>query len=254
MSNSTVKVQNAKNFEIDIVAILQAMLNKLWLIVIFTIIFGSMFFIGTKMLVKPTYRSSFTAYVNNKAQTSSDSLSNSDIMASQELVQTYSKILTSNSVLTMSAEAINLDVSYNTLSGMVSTYIEDQTEIITVYVESTSPTQAFELAKSISVISPKYVSEIVEGSSMKIIDNPEMPNVKYKPSYFKSTLLGALFGMLVAIIFITVKFYTDDRIKNEKSLEPRYSIPVIGVIPDIDSLHKNGSNYYSYEYYEKEDI
>lgn len=254
MNNNTAKVQNIKSFEIDIIAILQAMLNKLWLIVIFSIVFGSVFFVSTKIFVKPTYRSSFTAYINNKAQTKSDSLSNSDIMASQELVQTYSKILTSNSVLTMSAEAIDMDVSYSDLSKMVSTYIEDKTEIITVYVESTSPTQAFELAESISAISPKYVSEIVEGSSMKIIDKPEIPNSKYKPSYFQSTLFGALLGMLISMVFIAVKYFTDDRIKNEKLLEPKYSIPVVGVIPDINSLHKSDSNYYNYEYYEQTDV
>lgn len=254
MNNRIGKTQSTKDYEIDIISILKALLNKIWFIIIFALIIGGMFFIGTKLFVKPTYRSSFTAYVNNKAQTNSDSLSNSDIMASKELVQTYSKILTSNSVLMMSAEAINLDASYSTLTEMVSTYIEDQTEIITVYVESTSPQQAFDLAKSISVISPKYVSEIVEGSSMKIIDNPEMPENRYKPSYFKSTLFGVMLGMLIAIFGVVVNYFVDDRIKSEKTLEPRYSIPVVGVIPDINTLHKNGSDYYSYEYYEKTDI
>ena len=145
------------------------LLHKAWLIILVTVVCALAAYGMTKLFVKPTYRSSFTAYVNNQhSATAKDSLTSSDILASHELVETYSTILMSNSVLTAASEKAGFDYSYAQLKGMISTKIMDNTEVITVYAVMRDPDDAYLLASSVAEVAPEYIKEVVEGSSMKI--------------------------------------------------------------------------------------
>ena len=252
-NNKTSKSKKSRAFsaEIDLTLIFKAIWKQLWIIILAAIVIGAGMFTYTKLMVKPTYRAYFTAIVNNKPDFSQGGLSSSDVYASQALVKTYSEIITSRHILTESAKELNLNYNYNSLSRMVSTEVGSDTEIITVYVVAATPETAYELANTIKQESLDYTAEIVEGSSMKIIDDPEIPTVRYNPSYIKSAILGALAGAFLGLLFILIKFFINDKINNENELNSRYTVPVVGVIPDYLSISKNKNNYYYYSYEKK---
>lgn len=239
-----------KNDEINILPVLMVLLRKLWLIVLVAALVGAAVFAGTKFFVTPTYRCSFTAYVNNKSQLSNgqDTLTSSDITAAQQLVRAYSEIIHSRAVLLMAAQRINLDMSASELGDKVSTEVQNETQIITVYVVDRTPEGAYNLAKAIADVSPGQIADIIEGSSMRIIDMPQKPTHIYKPSYIKNTLLGFLVGGFLMAAYIVIRLLVNDKVKDETELETRFSLPVVGVIPDMNSTGKGGSNYYDYEY------
>ena len=66
MRKDDTKRKEVPEREIDIIPILKELLKKLWLIILVGLILSGAVFVGTKVLIKPTYRSGFTAYVNNK--------------------------------------------------------------------------------------------------------------------------------------------------------------------------------------------
>lgn len=246
-------IRNAKNESaertIDLIPLLKALLKKLWLIVLVGVLTGLAVFFITKVVVKPTYRSGFTAYVNNKqSQQSTDYLTSSDVSASKQLVQTYKNILTSNTILMASAKSISVEQPYETLKLKVSTEIQDETEIIAIYVVDTDPKFAFEYAEAISRTAPQYMAEIVEGSSMKIIDYPVYNERRYKPSYVRFLIVGALIGALLVAVWIIIRYFMDDTITNEEDLESKFDIPILGVIPDIIKSTEKGREYSDYEY------
>ena len=243
------KERRSSEVEIDIVPLLKAILSKLWLIFLVGLIVAVIVFGATKMFVKPTYRSGFTAYVNNQhAQVNKDSVTYSDLNAAKQLVDTYKRILRSNTVLTAAADSINSDLSYGQLKKMVTTENQGDTEIISVYVVDNNPQRAYDLANAIANTAPQYMAEIVEGSSMKIVDYPIYSEKRYGPSYVKYALFGFLFGFLLVLIIIIVKYFRDDTIKSESELEARFSLPVLGVIPDIMQLNSSSSDYYYKSY------
>lgn len=235
--------------EIDLIPILKALLSKLWLIVLVGFITAFIAFGSTKLFIKPTYRCSFSAYVNNQhAQTDKITLSNSDIAAAQQLTKTLSYIIRSNTILSASLQSIDSDLSYDAFAKMVSTEIKDETELISVYVVNEDPMEAYNLANAIAKTAPAYMSEIVEGSSMKIVDYPVYSQKRYKPSYVKYALLGFLVGMLAVAAIVVIRCFLDDTVRNEDEIEQRFGLPILGVLPDNASIKKGGSDYYSYEY------
>ena len=255
MDNQEIRV-NTDQFSgsggIDAAALIKTILRKWWMIAIAVLLAAAAAFCFAKFLVRPTYQAHFTAYVNNKQakQANSDSLTNSDILASQELVRTYSKILTGNTVLMKAAELLGADYTYRDLVEMVKTEPEDDTELIAVYVTADSPEEAYKIGSALETISPECMAEIIVGSSMKIVDTTQMPDMRHSPSYTKYTVIGALIGAVLMLAYIITKQLFDDKIKSDEGLEERYGLPVVGIIPDM-SKHTSGGSYYYY--YRKSD-
>ncbi len=245
------KNENEKNepreLEINIIPLLKELVKKIWLIALVGLIVGGGVFVGAKLMIKPTYRSGFTAYVNNKqSKENTDYLTSSDLTASKQLVLTYQKILTSNTILTAAAEIIGNDSSYESLNKKVSTEVKDDTEIISVYVVDNDPQFAYDYAQAISKSAPQYMAQIVEGSSMKIIDYPEYSEKRFKPSYTRFALIGFLIGALIVVVFVIIRYFMDDTVKSESDIESSFSIPILGVIPDVSKASNNQSDYYYY--------
>ena len=98
---------SVREVEVNIAPLLSTLLKKLWLIILATVVMALLFQGFTRVFIKPTYKSSFTAFVNNqtKIQAQKNEVNTSDLQASRELVQTYARILTSNTVLEAAANS-----------------------------------------------------------------------------------------------------------------------------------------------------
>ena len=234
--------------QIDVSVILKALLKKLWLLILVAVLCGGMAYAGAKLFIAPTYRAVFTAYINNQKGADLSGLTGSDVAAAQALAHTYSEIITSRSVLESAAQAAGYNYTYGQMKDMVYTEIGSETEIVSVNVDAKSPEVAYNLAQQIAVSVVKYATTIVEGSTMKVIDLPELPTSVYKPSYTRIALLGALAGFAITALIICIAQIFNDKVRDEAELESRYPIPIVGVIPDMiaaDKMKEKGT----YAYY-----
>ena len=240
------KRQRSETTEIDIIPLLKALASRIWLMILVGAVFAGIAFGATKVLIKPTYRCSFTAYVNNDS--GSDKLTQQDINAGKQLVNTYVNIIRSNTILDAAAESAHLNYTYSQLKKMVSATVQGDTEIIAVFVEHGDPQTAYILANAIAQTAPTYMSQIVEGSSMKVIDYPMYSDKRYKPDYIKYAMLGFLVGAVLVALITVIQYMTDDTVKSDAELEPRFSYPILGIIPDARTTghNKNGDYYYRY--------
>lgn len=238
--------RSKSGIEPDIMALLKALLSKVWLMAIVGVVCAGLAFGFAKLFITPTYRAGFTAYINNQhAQTDKDYLTSSDLSASKQLTQTYAQILRSNTILMAAAKSIGSDLSYGKLKGITSVVIQDDTEILTVYVTHPNPEFAYELATAISQTAPQYMTSIVEGSSMKIVDYPEPNPPRNSPSYLRYTLIGFLIGVILVAIREIIRFFTNDTVTEESGLEAQFGLPILGVIPDLTASGDRKSDYYS---------
>lgn len=246
--------QFAEEDTIDLLALLSVLWKWAWLIAVAALLTGSAAYAGTKLFVKPTYKTEFTAYVNNRNGAGgadiSSILSSSDLMASKSLASSYAEILTSRELLLKAAEEAGEEqYTYKELSRAVSTELQNDTEIITVSVELESAQAAVAIANSLADISGEYIADIVEGSSMKIIDSAILPDTFYTPNYRKNTVLGGLLGAVLVSAIVILIYFLDDTVKSEKELVDRLDVTVIGSIPDLATAGKKGFGYgYGYGY------
>lgn len=245
--SSIQKQVDSDELEIDLFQLLMVLKDKAVLILAVAVICAAAAFGGTKALIAPSYRANFTVYVNNRAGTENlTSLTSSDLSAARSLANTYAKIISSRSVLMEAADRVRLPMEYSALSKLVTVETSTNTEIITVYVEGASPENALYLAQSIQMVAQEQITAIVDGSSMRIIDEPVLPRGIYSPSYMKNATIGGLLGALIVMMIVVIKELMDDRIKDENTLEERFGFAIIGTIPNAALAAKVNDTYGGY--------
>jgi capsular polysaccharide biosynthesis protein len=120
------------------------------------------------------------------------------------------------------------------VSYRVSTSVAEKAPIISVYVETPNADFARDLAVAIAKVAPKHVERVVEGSSMRIVDEPMLPQNPSAPNNKQNALLGALVGFVLSCTGIIVLEFCLDKVQSTEDLEKRYDISVLGSIPDMD--------------------
>lgn len=231
---------------IDLMDVVQALVKRLWIIVLAMVICGSAAFAYAYYVIPPTYQSSALFYVNGKARFSTDILdiSSADLNASQQLVDTYMVILKTRKTLNEVIKKANLPYSYDDLNKMVSATSVDNTAVFRITVTDTDPVEAEKIANTIAEVLPDKIREIIDGSSARIVDYAIIPGDKAGPNVGKYTAIGLLVGFALACAVIILLMYFDYEIHSEEYLIKEYpEIPLLAVIPDLNSkrAHRNYS-------------
>jgi capsular polysaccharide biosynthesis protein len=232
--------------EIDLAEVAGAIWKKKGFVILFAFLGACLALVITVAAIRPTYRSSLTAYINNHSTNSEnniDSLNSADTAASQSLAQTYAVIMASRPVVEDALKQAKLSYSYEDVAGCISTSIQTNTQLVTLNVTMENAQEAKTLADAIADIAPDYISDIVEGSSMKIVSSPVLATSRYSPSYSKNTVTGLLIGLLLAIAIVVIQDLTDDRIRSAEELERKFGISIIGTIPDFSEASRNKDKY-----------
>ena len=218
--------------EIDLLAMVRLLWNRIWLILLASVFAASLAGVITVTLISPTYESSFTAFVNNKSDAGTQTtVTNADTSAAESLANTYAEILRSRPILESAAKQAKINRTYKELNDMITTKIETNTQLVDVKVTSNTPEEAYYLAKTISEIAPEYLSDIVEGTSMKIVSKPVKNTTKMGPNLMKNCISSGMVGLLIACAAILLIEIMDTRVKSSEELENSFGYSVVGVIP-----------------------
>ncbi|MBQ2848032.1 MAG: hypothetical protein IJE74_07230 [Clostridia bacterium] len=236
--------------EIDILRLVKAVWQKIWAVILAAVIFGCATFGFTYIFIEPTYEARTLLYVNNSnfsVGNTSFNISTSSLSAAQELVNTYIVILKARTSLNEIIDYAELDKSYTELQGMISAAPVNSTEIFEVVVTSTDPAESEKIANAIATLLPKRIAEIVDGSSVRVVDYAIVPSARSGPSYTKNTFIGMIIGILLCVAIIVIRELFDVFVREEQYLNQTYPYPILAAIPDMRNS-KSGSYYYSTSY------
>ncbi len=253
MNNNTVTKND--EVEIDLLAILKVLWSNAWIIVVSMIVLGAILFSYAMFFITPTYKASAKMYVNNSDISvggTSFSISSSELTAAKSLLEVYVIILKTRITLERVIDEAGLEYTYEELNKMVSANSVNSTEVFEISVVSTSPSEAELIVDKIVDILPDRISEVVEGSRVRLVDHAVIPTEKESPSCTKYAVIGILIGALVSCAAIIISHMLDDTVSGEEYLTQKYDIPVLVVVPDAYS-HSHGKygKYAKYGKYSK---
>lgn len=238
----------------DVLGLLKVLWSKALIIILTGLVFAIAVFGWTFVFVSPKYEATASLYVNNSSfsvGSTSISVSTGQLSASSSLVNTYIYILQSRTTLEDVIEKADLNYDYGQLSLMIKTSQVPDTAAFNVTVVSKSPTEAELIANTIAEVLPQRISEIVDGTSARIVDFAIVPAHRSSPSYTINAVIGFLAGALLVAGLITVRFLIDERndraIHSAEELRELYpDISVLALIPDMRLASKKGYYYSSY--------
>ena len=203
-----------------------------------TLVFAVAGFFISSFVIAPKYEASADMMVNNRNtndQNSQEGVSQADIQASSSLVSTYSVILKSHNVLEKVISDCKLDYTYEQLSDMVSVEAVDTTQVMRITVTDGDPNEALKIVTDIVKLAPDAIMNSIDAGSVTTTDQPWTTGKPVSPSVRKDTLIGALIGLLLAVVIVVIQELTNDKFKTVEDVRTVLDLNVLGVIPNEDS-------------------
>ncbi len=237
--------------DINLAELFSALVRRLWLILLCSVIAGALSYVYTSNFIQPIYRSRITVYVNNALENSNNnnnSISANDLATSQRLVSTYINILRSDRVLQPVADSIGGGVTPSYIRSLMAAASLEETEVFEVVISHNDPQLAAKIANAIADVAPEHIAEIVEGSSTKIIDRAKPASSPSSPNKTRNTLFGLFGGAVLASCIIILQTLLDVRVKGEEDLAQISNAPVLGLIPDLAMESKGSYGHSGYKY------
>lgn len=228
--------------EIDLLELIQVLLKRKWIIVISTILAGTIAFGYTYYLVTPVYESQTTLMVNGaKSSSISDIAANFDLSSinmSQKLVVTYSEIVRSRKVLEQVIERLDLDYTYNELKSIVTAKPVNTTEILNITVTHEEPQKAADIANAIADVFIKEVIRIMKVNNVEIIDEAIPIYTDVNVHTLLNTAIGIVLGLMVGVGIAFLIYFLDQSIKTEEDVRKYLELPVLGAIMNFEEDKK----------------
>lgn len=219
--------------EIDLKEFFRVLLKKSWIIILCAALMGTSVLVYTMNFVSPQYQASTSIYINNNSGSASNSVSSGDLAVALRLVNSYANIIKSERVLNKVVEQTGLVLTASQLGGMVKAEPMGETEMLKVTVTTPNAQMSADIANAIADVAPKEITEIIQGSSAKIVDYAKVPQSPSSPNYATSAVLGAVVGAVLVVGVLLLQMVTDIRIKSEDDLAKICEIPVLGSIPQL---------------------
>ncbi len=237
--------------EIDLLHIVKILWQKIWIIAISMILLGAILFSYAVFMITPQYQAKAMMYVNNSSfsvGSTSFSISSSELSAAKSLLDTYVIILKSRTTLEEVIEKSKIEYTYQELWNMVDATSVNSTEVFEIVVTSSNPSEAELIVDTIVEILPDRIADIVDGSSVRVVDHAVLPTQRSSPSYTRYAMIGLILGFVLSCGAIIVLDLMDTTVRSEDYLYQKYSnIPMLAVVPDAHDTHKG-----SYSHYYKE--
>lgn len=234
--------------EIDLIRLGKALWKRFWIIAVSSVLCAMIVLLFTTLFIAPKYSSSAKFYVNNSAVSigeASLNISSGDLSASKTLVDTYIVILQSRTCLNDVIDYAELDYTPSQLNSMISAQAVGNTAVFEVVVTGKNAEETEVIANAIAHILPNKITNIVEGTSAKIVDYAITPTVPTSPNKTLNTMLGFVFGAVLSVGVIVLVEIFDNTIRTEEDITESCDHPILAAVPDMTAVTKSKGGYYS---------
>lgn len=215
--------------EIDLKELFSYFKDKISIFIIIVVgvtLIGSLYGL---LLQKPMY-SSYTTVILGGNTSTNTAITQTDITINKNLVDTYAVIVKSKRVLNQVIDDLDLDISYESLSGMISVSALNNTEVIKIAVNDRDANEAKDIADSIAEYFTKEVKDLFKMDNVNVLDEATVATTPYNINVLKQTIIYILIGIVLGLGVIFVIFYFDRTIKTVEQVEQKIKLPILGSV------------------------
>jgi polysaccharide biosynthesis transport protein len=209
----------------------------LWFLGLCTLLGGSGAYAVSK-LQAPIYRA--TALLIVEQGSSGDPYSN--LLASNQLVTTYVGLINQPKVMENAASQIG-GISAVSLAGHTQATAQSGTQIIVLQVDDINPSRA---ALSANAVANAFINvltqqNVTNKNTVRIFQPATPPTSSDHPRPLYNSLLGAVLGLILALCFVILHEFFDDRIRTVEQFERIPNLTILGTFPmQQKARHGNG--------------
>ena len=221
--------QVTDEIEIDLVEVFRRLLTRVPMMIAVGLLTALIAFFVSKFVMSPTYESTTKIYVLSRQE--NNTVTYSDLQMGTQLTQDYAELIQGRYVLEQVIEILGLDMSYETLRGMVSVSVPDNTRIISITVSDSDPVRAMEIANCIRETATVYITDVMDIEAVNVVETAFLPTQKSGPNVKLITLFGGLLGIFIIVADAIIEYMLDDTIKTSDDVEKYLEMSTLAMIP-----------------------
>lgn len=222
-----VQPDGSKALVIDFKAIIRVLFRNCFIILLIAILCAWAGFLYSTREMLPQYTSHFTAYISNKADLNKiDNVTINDTTAREALTNAYAELLQSRNIVERALERSGLSFTYEQAGSTVSASAEKESQTVSVSVTMSSPVNAYLLAKAIADDAPSYITELIGGSHMIVIDTPLVPVWRTSPDVKKIVIMSGAAGSFLGSLLLLFIYAAAETIRKKTNyfMEEMYEV------------------------------
>lgn len=237
--------------EISILDILKIIFRRIWAIIIAAVLCGAVAFVYCTMFATPTYQAKASVIGSNgniavdydvSSPSSKETIESSDLAASLALSDTYVVMLTkmpaeSQEFIDKLTDEGLFDIYQN---SSVSISPREETLIIDISVVSTDRNAAQKIANIYAECSSSFVAEYNIGMIKTL--SKARDTVQISPNTLRTVFFAVLLGIVIVAFIAVFIDMSDKTINGEDDIRANYDIPILGSVPDFQTISKGVKN------------
>lgn len=226
---------NDHNEEISLYEIYSILKRHIIKITLVTVVFTVVTFFYSSVFITKQYSSSGTIIVNNRRDEGSV-ITNDEINSAKGLASVYSIIIKSDPIMNDVIKNLKLDMTTKDLQSLVSVSSVDATQVMRITAKNSNATLAADIVNEILKIAPEELVDKVEAGSVKVISEAVVTDKAISPNSKRNALLvGVLSASVMSGAYLLIELL-DKRIKSQEDIEKYLGYPVLGIIPNVESV------------------
>ena len=222
------KPQDYQEDEIDLIEVFYAIISRWAIILLTTVVLGTLGYCYGRFLVTPQYASTSALYVLSK---STSITSMADIQVGANLTNDYMVVVTGRPVLEQVIENLGLEESYDQMKEKVTVQNEINTRILKISVSDSDIKRAKTIADEIANVSSAFISEKIDQDPPTIIQYGYTDTKPVSTSPNKYALIVAFIGFVLSSGIAALLYLLNDKIMTPEELEKRTGLNTLATLP-----------------------
>lgn len=213
-------------------------LRSRWLIVVTTMLVALLAAIASTVYTTPLYQASTRLFVSTSSGGASLADNYQGTLFSQQRVLSYTRLLMGETLAQRTINKLGLQMGATELASRVTASAPVDTVLIDVKVLDESPTQARDIANTLSdefVAMARGLETPEDGSApgtrVVVEQRASAPNSPVVPRKVRNIAMGLGIGVLLGVGLAVVREYLDNSVKDPEIVEEIAGVGVVGSIP-----------------------
>lgn len=185
-------------------------------------------------VIKPTYKADISVIIG-KPTMDGKSINYNDVIMYQKLVKTYGELAKSRTVADDVIRSLKLTITPGQLQSMISVSPKGDTEFITMSVTSRDAELSMKIANQLALSLDKIGQEVKKEDNVQLLDEALLPTSPASPRPILNMAIAFFLGLMVSVGIVFLLEYFDNTVKAQEDVEKFLGIPVIGIIPMVET-------------------
>lgn len=227
--------------EISPKLVFNAVIRKIWIVILCAVIGGGLAFFYFSSFVEPTYQADTAIIVDNGALTNSETVTSQNLAASANMLVTCTDILkTAKAYKLLSSELGHPESDYTDYQNMTTVSVRSEDSlIIDINARSKDKNAAAEVAQTYAELAPDYIKSVFPSANVAIVESCTADEARQvSPHVLLLTLTMAFVGIIASVAVIAIRAISDTTVKGENDLADKYNVVLLGAVPDFDLVSK----------------